>query len=365
MLALADHANDDSVCWPGIERLAFKIRRTKRQAQSIIRHLEKAGEIYVICGGGRHNTNYYLVTVGLDEDEIQRVLIERLEVPKDEARNAIDHILDARKKGEENFTEKNKKGEGLRQKGEGLRQKGEVQRKKRVKPASPEPSLESSDDPPENHHGGAADAAPAFDPDNEAIPLHERMFQALASACRYELGLLTEKQRGQLNQTEKKLREIDATPAQVLAFGDWWPAHDWRGKKNRESPCPSQVREEWGRFKHWLQKSQKFKRAQAQARALYEAHQAEAKALDPDLKLALEKWESACEFMSGAMEKATYAQYIQPLVVLKPNGTFRLQAPSEAVHEWLEHRLRPTVERALVSAVGRKVEVEFVGPGEA
>jgi hypothetical protein len=104
--------------------------------------------------------------------------------------------------------------------------------------------------------------------------------------------------------------------------------------------------------------------SQARSEKIITRRQAEAEALDPDLKLALEKWESACEFMSGAMEKATYAQYIAPLVVLKPNGTFRLQAPTDLVHQWMENRLRPTVERALDSVMGRKVEVEFVGPGE-
>ena len=33
LLAIADHANDDGICWPSVARLAHKARTTKRQAQ--------------------------------------------------------------------------------------------------------------------------------------------------------------------------------------------------------------------------------------------------------------------------------------------------------------------------------------------
>jgi hypothetical protein len=73
------------------------------------------------------------------------------------------------------------------------------------------------------------------------------MFTALASTCEYDLNTITAKQRGQLNQSEKKLRKASANPGDVLEFAEWWEENDWRGKKG-EDPKPSQVCEEWGRF---------------------------------------------------------------------------------------------------------------------
>lgn len=59
LLALADHANDEAVCWPSLERLAARCRISKRQAQRVIQRLIAAGEIYVDAGNGRGNTSYY------------------------------------------------------------------------------------------------------------------------------------------------------------------------------------------------------------------------------------------------------------------------------------------------------------------
>jgi DNA-binding transcriptional regulator YhcF (GntR family) len=61
LLAIADHANDDGVCWPSIERLAQRARVKERQAQYIIKNLEANGAIEVQRGVGRNNTSLYFV----------------------------------------------------------------------------------------------------------------------------------------------------------------------------------------------------------------------------------------------------------------------------------------------------------------
>ena len=61
LLALADHANDDGVCWPSLPRLAARCRVSKRQAINIIHRLEKAGDITIARGGGRHHCSHYTV----------------------------------------------------------------------------------------------------------------------------------------------------------------------------------------------------------------------------------------------------------------------------------------------------------------
>jgi hypothetical protein len=72
MLALADHANDDGVCWPGVERLAKMCRIGPRQAQRLIHELVDAGEVQIVReGGGKGHTNLYRVTppTGFGEPE--------------------------------------------------------------------------------------------------------------------------------------------------------------------------------------------------------------------------------------------------------------------------------------------------------
>lgn len=47
LLALADAANDEGYCWPGLVRLAKKIRRDRRHVIRLIEELEKSGAIQV------------------------------------------------------------------------------------------------------------------------------------------------------------------------------------------------------------------------------------------------------------------------------------------------------------------------------
>ena len=90
------------------------------------------------------------------------------------------------------------------------------------------------------------------DTDTEQNP--KAIFSALAKVCAINWSIATEKQKGQLNQTEKKLRPARASPQDIQAFGKYWYAVDWRGKKG-DAPRPAQVREEWGKFRQWQQNS--------------------------------------------------------------------------------------------------------------
>lgn len=47
LLAIADHANEDGIAWPGITHLAHKTRLSDRQAKRVIRHLTNAKEIII------------------------------------------------------------------------------------------------------------------------------------------------------------------------------------------------------------------------------------------------------------------------------------------------------------------------------
>ena len=60
LLALAYHG---SPCWPSVERLATMIRRSERQTQYLLRHLEQEGYITVKKGRGRSKSSTYTIKV--------------------------------------------------------------------------------------------------------------------------------------------------------------------------------------------------------------------------------------------------------------------------------------------------------------
>lgn len=61
LLALADWANDEGVCWPKIPTIAMKTRCSDRGVREIIRQLEEDGFLWVERGGGRGKTSRYVV----------------------------------------------------------------------------------------------------------------------------------------------------------------------------------------------------------------------------------------------------------------------------------------------------------------
>lgn len=66
LLALADWADDEGVCWPSIQTLADKARIDRRSAQRIIRKLKSDGLISIEEGGGRANQHrYHIKTAAL------------------------------------------------------------------------------------------------------------------------------------------------------------------------------------------------------------------------------------------------------------------------------------------------------------
>jgi DNA-binding MarR family transcriptional regulator len=74
LLALANFADDDGICWPRIETVAHKARLTPRQVSSIITSLVQAGQIATKPGGGRGRPTQYLVLCGMSETEREQSL---------------------------------------------------------------------------------------------------------------------------------------------------------------------------------------------------------------------------------------------------------------------------------------------------
>jgi hypothetical protein len=65
LIALADHANNDGECWPGIQSLAVKCRLTERCVRKVIKRLATSGKLIITPGGGRFNTNRYKITLNV------------------------------------------------------------------------------------------------------------------------------------------------------------------------------------------------------------------------------------------------------------------------------------------------------------
>jgi Helix-turn-helix domain len=73
LLALADYANDEGYCHPGVERLALKSALSERNVQFILRDLEARGELVTLQRAGRGHVNAYWV---LPPKTITRLTLE-------------------------------------------------------------------------------------------------------------------------------------------------------------------------------------------------------------------------------------------------------------------------------------------------
>jgi hypothetical protein len=74
LLALADRADDDGVCWPSVNYLAERIHASERHTRRLLRDLEAAGELLTFEQRGRGHTPTYVVTVGLPASHIAQTL---------------------------------------------------------------------------------------------------------------------------------------------------------------------------------------------------------------------------------------------------------------------------------------------------
>ena len=80
LIMLADAANDNGYCWPGIQRLSQQTRMSTRQVQRMLQDLSKDGEIFIETRKGGIKNNRYWVICGLDIEqkrEIANQIIEK------------------------------------------------------------------------------------------------------------------------------------------------------------------------------------------------------------------------------------------------------------------------------------------------
>jgi len=76
---------------------------------------------------------------------------------------------------------------------------------------------------------------------------NQDMFNAIAKVCQINWRVASSRAKGQINQSGKKLRDEGFSSDDILSFGEWWFAKDWRGVKG-QPPTPAQIRDEIGKF---------------------------------------------------------------------------------------------------------------------
>lgn len=75
LLAIADHANDDGVAYPGSARLASRVRVNRRHVFKLLDRLMESGELIAFnraADEGGFTSNAYAVVSGCSENEIRR-----------------------------------------------------------------------------------------------------------------------------------------------------------------------------------------------------------------------------------------------------------------------------------------------------
>ena len=63
LLALADHADDDGVCYPSISRLVDRTGMAERGVQKVLKRLAEKGHLSVETNAGRNGTNRYSIAL--------------------------------------------------------------------------------------------------------------------------------------------------------------------------------------------------------------------------------------------------------------------------------------------------------------
>lgn len=102
MLALADFANDDGICWPGTVVLSKKINETPDYTDIIIKKCIDLGELAKHAGRGRGHPSRFAILCGLSPDEqrkLKGVLQKGYPSTPIEKRGTAKGVLSAEKRG--------------------------------------------------------------------------------------------------------------------------------------------------------------------------------------------------------------------------------------------------------------------------
>lgn len=219
LLCLADHANDDGVCWPSIPRIAKRVRIDRNNVMDHIKALTKSGYLAVERRNGTSNVYKVfakkgsgatatggdstttgsggsatgVVAVAPPKPSVNRNLEPSIETPVTPASQAQPNMLQDELTALNGATPTNSPGTEEKK-----------QRKPRSKATPVAPGVMSSSS-------------------------HKEMFTALAAMCVLDPKL----KAGQLGKAAKQLLEAGYTVADLDKFKTWWYSQDFRGKQGQ------------------------------------------------------------------------------------------------------------------------------------
>lgn len=268
MLALADWADADGICWYSNEKIADRVRREERTVTRILNKLRKAGEIYAPPEYGAGRKTLKFVTVGLPEETMIEVLIRRFDMTPIEASATAKKIVKCQMKGQL-LEEKPVTCDGLKgdksaekpvtddtfngkkpdtddgNKPDISRKKGDISDQKPDIAMSPDPidpfdpSEDPTDYPPTPRSG--VHVLDKLDPQR---PFDDRLL-AIAEVCGLRENI--PKHREWCEQAASQVHTFtgdyirDRYGLQPASDGRWWwYDDDWRGRQG-DMPKPAQV----------------------------------------------------------------------------------------------------------------------------
>lgn len=179
LLALADKANEDGECWPGMGTVADMAGISARQVSTHLGRLEEAG---LLSRSRARRDNGTMSGYRY-----------HLNVHRKDASTGSGQPVEADRHRKPTTS------------GSATSPPPEVQRRNHRKPAS-------AQEPPVNPQGTLAPAEPPRKPRPR-----DPIFDALTDACGLDPGELTKSARGAVNAAVKQLRDIGASPDQIAA----------------------------------------------------------------------------------------------------------------------------------------------------
>jgi hypothetical protein len=265
LLALADWADADGICWYANDRIAQRVRREERTVTRILNKLRKSGEVFAPPEYGAGRKTLKFVTVGLSEAELVEVLIRRFGMTPIEATAHALKVLKAQAKGKKPVTDDGFKGDKSAQKGvtddgfiakkpvtddgfkpDILREKGDISRKKPDIAMSPDPydPFDPSVDPEENPPTPQTGRVHVLDKLDPERPFDDRLM-AIAEVCGLRENI--PKHREWCERAASQLHTFSGDYIRAR-YGEhsppdegwYWYTDDWRGQRG-DMPSPPQL----------------------------------------------------------------------------------------------------------------------------
>lgn len=334
LLAMADFADDDGRCWPAVSTLATKSRMSERNARYALRALEASGEIRTVEGGGRSQTNGYVVTL-------------------DEVRGT--------EKGGSPLPERGQSLQGAKiAGGQPTSEKGGNPLPKKGQPIAPDPSL-TIIEPSEETETTDGAPAPVAVGDAHADEPAKREPLGPGSKLYKRLTRVTPniEQRAQLDEAFEKYG-----PDRMESVIRDWLLKGYRKQNVKGMLNVLEVgwRERRPSERGILASGRPVTADEAAAidQVIAEGMQAVAARIEATAPADADRlWHDVHAGLALRMPAATLKAWVDPVQVASFDGeTLKLLAPTAAVHSWLTQRLARELDEALADvAPGARVVV--------